>query len=33
MLERACIASQCLITSIGSDPTPDLDACEAALCK
>ncbi|CAB1118589.1 unnamed protein product [Ectocarpus sp. CCAP 1310/34] len=33
MLERAWISSQCLITSIGSDPTPDLDACEAALCK
>ncbi|CAM9570812.1 unnamed protein product, partial [Scytosiphon promiscuus] len=33
MLERAWVTGQCLITSIGSDPTPDLDACEAALCK
>ncbi|CAM9596818.1 unnamed protein product, partial [Sphacelaria rigidula] len=33
MMERAWISSQCLITSVGTDPTPDLDTCEAALCK
>ncbi|CAM9708726.1 unnamed protein product, partial [Choristocarpus tenellus] len=33
MLARGGVVEQCLINSVGVDPTPDLDAFEAAVCK